>query len=134
MWWENWVLMMTTYVGLCWLWSCVCLLPSGYLWCLLVCIVCLESASFVSGCFRSPGRSMVLAVADNLCILPTGGSSEGQRSCLSVVPAEVSRWKPSDYCVFRGTVKLLSWVKLYWGQGVVMNCGFCFLVCSRTLG
>ena len=33
------------------------------------------------GCFRSPGRPVALAVADHLWGFPTGGSSEGQRSC-----------------------------------------------------
>jgi hypothetical protein len=33
------------------------------------------------GCFRSPGRPEALAVSDFLRGLPTGSSSEGQRSC-----------------------------------------------------
>ena len=31
--------------------------------------------------FRSSGRSVALTVSDHLWGLPTGGSSEGQRSC-----------------------------------------------------
>ena len=33
------------------------------------------------GCFRSPGRPEALAVADFLWDLPTGWTSEGQRTC-----------------------------------------------------
>ena len=42
---------------------------------------CLESASFVPGCFRSPNRPVDLDVADHLRGLPNGGSSQEQRSC-----------------------------------------------------
>ena len=41
----------------------------------------LDSASFVPGLFRSPGRSATLAISNHLWGLPTGGSSQGQRSC-----------------------------------------------------
>ena len=33
------------------------------------------------GYFRSPGRRVALAISDHLWGLPTGGSSQGQRSC-----------------------------------------------------
>jgi hypothetical protein len=33
LWWENLFLMMPSSLGFCWLYSCSCLLPPGYLWC-----------------------------------------------------------------------------------------------------
>jgi hypothetical protein len=44
----------------------------------------LESTSFVPGLLRSPSRPEALAESDHLWGLPTGGSSQGQRSCWSV--------------------------------------------------
>jgi hypothetical protein len=41
------------------------------------------------GCFKSPGRLLVLAVSDLLWSFPTEGSSQGQRSCWSISLAAV---------------------------------------------
>ena len=41
----------------------------------------MKSASFSLGCFRSPCRLVSLAVSDHLWGLPTGDSSQGQKSC-----------------------------------------------------
>ena len=48
---------------------------------------CLDSASFVSGCFMSPGRPGALAGEDHLWSLPIEGSSQKQRSFISVALA-----------------------------------------------
>jgi hypothetical protein len=68
-------------------------------WLLLLMVLCLPLVIWISlvfvglgdsvcslsilslGCFRSPGKPVTLTVADQLWNLPTGGSSQGQRSC-----------------------------------------------------
>jgi hypothetical protein len=119
---------MPMYVGFCFLWSCNCLSPSGYPWCLLVwvalsrvCLFCLLVASgllvglwlclyqtscraFPLGCLKR-GRFVALAVVDLLGSLQTVGCSEEQLSCCPV-------WNSS--------------------LGGPMDCGFCFPVYSRT--
>jgi hypothetical protein len=80
---------MPTYFGFCWLWSCTCLLSSGYPWCLLVWMTVWSLPVLSMGCFRSPGRPVTLAVSYRLWGLPTGGSSQGQRSCWSVAQVAV---------------------------------------------
>jgi hypothetical protein len=64
-------------------------LPSGCPWCLLVWMTVWSLILLSLGCFRSHGRPAALAVADHLWGLPTGGSSQGQRSCWSVTLAAV---------------------------------------------
>jgi hypothetical protein len=75
-------------------------------WLLLLMVLCLSFAIWISlvfvglsdcrslpllslCCFRSRGRPAALVVSDHLWGLPTGGSSQGQRSCLSVALAAV---------------------------------------------
>ena len=124
--------MMTMHIGY---WIMILYLPltiwlsllfaglGDYSWCLIPSSL---------GCFRSPGRPAALAVADNLWGLPTGTSSEGQRSCWSVALPAVdlgglqtvrSSEEQSNCC--------LMWRR---SPGRPTDYGFCFPVCSRTPG
>jgi hypothetical protein len=81
--------MLTTYFGCCCLWSCTCLSPSRYSWFLLIWVTVWSLPVLSMGCYRSPGRFVVLAVSDYLWELSTWGSSQGQRNCWSVALAAV---------------------------------------------
>jgi hypothetical protein len=81
--------MLPKFIGFCCLWSCACLLPSGYPWYLLVWVSVCSLVLLSMGCFRSPGSPAALAVPDHLWVLLSSGSSQGQRSCLSVALAAV---------------------------------------------
>ena len=137
LWWENCVLMMPMYFGFFCLWSCACLLPCGYLWCLLVWVTPLLSL----GCFRSPGRPVALAVSDHLWGIPTGVFLQGLRSCWSVTLATVdflgvfqtvgSSMEQSSHCL---TVLSAADPQLLWVQRV-LNCSECSRSnCSKCSG
>ena len=120
-------------------------------WLLLLKVLCLPFAIWLSqvfagmshsvwslhllllGCFRYSGRPVALAVADCLWDLPTGSSSERQKSYWSVALATTdplgvlqtvgSSKKQSDCCSLRRC-----------SQGESTACGFCVPVCSRIPG
>jgi hypothetical protein len=105
MWWENWVLMMPTYFGFCCLWSCSCLSPSGYPWCLLIWVTVWSLPLLSLGCFRTPGRFVTMVVS--------GTSNWGlfmgtEKLLICCRGCSKSPGRPSDCWVFSGAVKLLS--------------------------
>ena len=82
------------------------------------------------GCFRSPGRPAALAVADPLWGLPTGGSSEGQRSCWSFALAEVALQRGLQTVGSSGAIKLLSCLKMFSRRAFWL--GFLFLCVQKN--
>ena len=82
------------------------------------------------GCSRSPCRHVALAVRDHLCVLPNGGSSEGQRSCWSVAVDLLGSLQ-----MVGSSVEQSSCCPMWrCSPGGPTNYGFCFLICRGTPG
>jgi hypothetical protein len=132
LWWENWILIMATYIGFC----CLCfvfafhhLVISGVCWAEWLWSLLLLSLD----CFRSPGRPVALAIADLLWVLPTVVSWEVQRSCWSVALAAADLLEGLQTVVFS---KEQSSCCPMWSHPPrrSTNCGFCFPVFRETPG
>ena len=106
LWWENWVLMMPTYIGFCCLWSCTCLSPFGYPWCLLVCVTLELSLNF----FRFHGRPIYGPGCSKPSVGPFNSVlfREAEKLLICCPGFSRSPGRPSDCWVFRGADKLLS--------------------------
>jgi len=95
--------------------------------------LCLESASFILGCYRSPGKPATMAVADVLKPIPTGRSLEGKESCWFIVLAAEEILAGFQTV---GSSEEYSNSCPMWScsPGENTDCGFCFPICSQISG
>ena len=89
------------------------------------------SSSFVPGLLQVSWKATIPG-----CSRPPVGSSnwvlirEAEKLLIFCPSCIRCRGRPSDCCIFRGTVKLLSCVNMFSRDS--MDYGFCFPVCIRT--